>query len=65
MSSSFANMITARAFGVSNKRLMIFSNSPGLGSRGILSDWAMQTPPEKNKKEKKINRLSIQTSDNP
>lgn len=26
-------------------RLIIFSNSPGLGSRGIFCDWAMQTPP--------------------
>lgn len=47
MSSSFAKMIIARALGVSSKRLMILSNSPGLGSRGIFSDWAMQRPPVK------------------
>lgn len=45
MSSSLANIITARALGVSSRRLIIFSNSPGLGSRGIFCDWAMQTPP--------------------
>lgn len=46
MSSSFANMIMARALGVSSSREMILSNSPGLGSLGIFRDCAMHTPPE-------------------
>lgn len=46
ISSSFANMMTARAFGVSIRRRMILSNSPGLGSRRTFRDWAIQTPPE-------------------
>lgn len=45
MSSSLAKMMTALAFDVSRSRRMILSNSPGLGSRGILTDWAMHTPP--------------------
>ena len=45
MSSSLAKMMTALAFDVSRSRRMILSNSPGLGSRGILTDWARHTPP--------------------
>lgn len=45
MSSSLANMMTALALEVSSRRLMILSNSPGLGSLGIFKDWAIHTPP--------------------
>ncbi len=45
MSSSWAKMMTPRALGVSISLLMILSNSPGLGSRGIFMDWAMHRPP--------------------
>lgn len=45
MSSSFANMMMALALEVSSRRLMILSNSPGLGSLGIFKDWAIHTPP--------------------
>lgn len=38
MSSSWAKMMTPRALGVSISLLMILSNSPGLGSRGIFID---------------------------
>ncbi len=38
MSSSWAKMMTPRALGVSISLLMILSNSPGLGSRGIFMD---------------------------
>lgn len=38
MSSSLAKMMTALAWEVSRRRRMILSNSPGLGSRGILTD---------------------------
>lgn len=56
MSSSLANMMTALALEVSSRRLMILSNSPGLGSLGIFKDWAMHTPPGiSNKQEKKRN----------
>lgn len=46
MSSSLANMMMALALEVSSRRLMILSNSPGLGSLGIFKDWAIHTPPE-------------------
>lgn len=36
----------ALALEVSSRRLMILSNSPGLGSLGIFKDWAIHTPPE-------------------
>lgn len=45
MSSSLANMMMALALEVSSRRLMILSNSPGLGSLGIFKDWAIHTPP--------------------
>lgn len=45
MSSSLAKMMMALALDVSSRRLMILSNSPVLGSRGIFTDWAMHTPP--------------------
>lgn len=38
MSSSLAKMMMARALGVSRSLLMTLSNSPDLGSRGILMD---------------------------
>jgi hypothetical protein len=57
ISSSLANIITALALGVSSRRLIIFSNSPGLGSRGIFCDWAMQTPPIEKKKVTKKEHL--------
>lgn len=53
MSSSLANMMTALALEVSSRRLMILSNSPGLGSLGIFKDWAMHTPPGISNKQKK------------
>lgn len=37
--------MTPRALEVSISLLMILSNSPGLGSRGILRDCAMHRPP--------------------
>lgn len=45
MSSSLANIMTARALGVSSRRRMALSNWPGVGSLGILWDWAMHTAP--------------------
>lgn len=51
ISSSLANMMTALALEVSSRRLMILSNSPARGSRGIFKDWAMHTPPEGREKE--------------
>ena len=45
MSSSLAKMMTPLALEVSRRRRTILSNSPGLGSRGIFTDWAMHTPP--------------------
>lgn len=40
---------------------MILSNSPGLGSRGIFKDWAMQTPPNTGEeKEEKRGKQCIQ-----
>ena len=60
MSSSFANMMTARALGVSSRRRTILSNSPGLGSRGIFRDWAIQTPPERERdRERDLNASLI------
>lgn len=58
MSSSFANMMMARAFEVSSSLLMILSNSPGLGSLGIFRDCAMHTPPASKKRNRdRINHL--------
>lgn len=45
ISSSLAKMMTARAWDVSRRRRMILSNSPALGSRGILTDCATHTLP--------------------
>lgn len=45
MSSSLAKMMTPRALEVSISLLMIFSNSPGLGSLGIFIDCAIHSPP--------------------
>lgn len=61
MSSSLANMMTALALEVSSRRLMILSNSPGLGSLGIFKDWAMHTPPGISNKapRKSKGRISI------
>lgn len=47
MSSSLAKMITPLALLVSIRRLMILSNSPDVGSRGIFTDWAIHTPPDR------------------
>lgn len=49
MSSSLAKMITPLALLVSISRLMILSNSPAVGSRGIFTDWAIHTPPERDR----------------
>lgn len=46
ISSSLAKIMTTLAFGFSLSRRMTLSNSPCLGSRGILTDWEMHTPPE-------------------
>lgn len=59
MSSSLANMMTALALEVSSRRLMILSNSPGLGSLGIFKDWAMHTPPWISNKQKKKRKRKL------
>lgn len=46
ISSSLAKSMTTLALGFSRSRRMTLSNSPCLGSRGILTDWEMHTPPE-------------------
>lgn len=40
---------------------MILSNSPGLGSRGIFTDWAMHTPPAIKSNTDLILDLSVNT----
>lgn len=57
ISSSLAKIMTTLAFGFSRSRRMTLSNSPCLGSRGILTDWEMHTPP----KHKKITDIYIKT----
>lgn len=52
MSSSLAKMMTPRALEVSISRLMILSNSPGLGSLGIFMDCAIHSPPVSETLEK-------------
>lgn len=46
MSSSLAKIMTTLALGFSLSLRMILSNSPGLGSRGIFTDWEMHRSPE-------------------
>lgn len=46
ISSSLAKSMTTLAFGFSLSRRMTLSNSSCLGSRGILTDWEMHTPPK-------------------
>lgn len=55
ISSSLAKSMTTLALGFSLSRRMTLSNSVGLGSRGILTDWEMHTPP----KHTKANSLNI------
>lgn len=45
ISSSLAKSMTTLAFGFSLSRRMTLSYSVCLGSRGILTDWEMHTPP--------------------
>lgn len=49
ISSSLAKSMTTLALGFSLSRRMTLSNSVGLGSRGILTDWEMHTPPKHTK----------------
>lgn len=46
MSSSLAKIMTTLALGFSLSLRMILSNSPGLGSRGIFTDWEIHRSPE-------------------
>lgn len=46
-------MMIALALEVSRRRLMILSNSPGLGSLGIFKDWAIHTPPERKRERRR------------